>query len=692
MPQNARLLAASLLFNAATLHAQGEVSENRVLEEETAGEHWFLKGGGFSGEHFSPLETVNDGNVDELGLAWSADLPVPDGIAATPIVIDGVIYLSGAYSVVFAIDAATGKVLWNYDPGVRERQAADPNMSWPARANRGVAVWQGKVFVTTADCWLVALDAGTGREAWSRQTCDPKDDYAITDSPYVGGNKVFVGNAGSESPRPNRGYISAYDADEGDLLWRFYIVPSANPAENDTPALKMAAKTWSPEILEKHGGGGQSWNEMTYDPASKLLYFGTSGAYPYTHRDRSPEGGDNLFLSSVVAIHAETGEYAWHYQTVPEDSWDYNATMNIVLADLEVDGKARETLLIAPKNGFHYTLDRHTGELLAAGKFAKANWATHINMETGRPVMDPAAAYWDAKPGETTLVWPNMWGAHNWNPMAYSPETRLSYIPVIDIPAAVVTDGEGGFSDDNILLTDVDGSPHSPGKLVAFDPVAARIRWQVDHPLPYNGGVMATAGNLVFQGNAQGEFVAYAADSGEALWSVQTGSSIGAAPASYALRDRQYIVVPIGGGGGLQFYYPELHTTDRSRGPVRLLAFSLDGEAAMPADAGVARTLPEQPALDASPAELAAGKALYADNCKGCHGANAVARALGSVPDLRYATAGTHEMWAGIVVGGAKHANGMPAFELSLDEADAIRAWVLSRANEMRRVQAQGSD
>ena len=431
---------------------------------------------------------------------------------------------------------------------------------------------------------------------------------------------------------------------------------------------------------------------MTYDPASKLLFFGTSGAYPYIYRDRSPDGGDNLFLSSVVAVHADTGEYAWHYQTVPQDSWDYNATMNIALAELEFDGKRRETLLIAPKNAFHYTLDRHTGELLAAGKFATANWASHINLETGRPVLDPAAAYWDAKPGETTLVWPNMWGAHSWNPMAYSPETRLSYIPVVDIPSAVVTDGEGGFSDDNTLMTEIDSRKHSPGKLVAFDPVAAKVRWRIEHALPYNGGVMATAGNLVFQGNAEGEFVAYKADSGETLWSVQTGSSIGAAPASYALGGRQYIVVPIGGGGGLQFYYPELHTTDRSKGPVRLLAFSLDGGAAMPALADGARELPPQPALEASPEAVRQGKALYGDNCKGCHGANAVARALGSVPDLRYATAETHRMWAGIVVGGAKRANGMPAFELTLEEADAIRAWVLSRSNELRGAQTAVAD
>jgi len=680
-----RLIAAIAGITAATaVLAAGDVDEKRVIAEAEDGRNWFLKGGSFNGEHYSPLAQVDDRSVGDLGLAWSTDLPVPDGIAATPIVIDGVIYLSGAYSVVFAIDAATGKVLWSHAPRVRERQAADPNMSWPARANRGVAVWQGKVYVTTADCWLLALDAGTGEEAWSMQTCDPEDDYAITDSPYVGGDKVFVGNAGSESPRPNRGYVSAYRASDGELLWRFYIVPSANPEENDTPALKMAAKTWSQDILAKHGGGGQSWNEMTYDPVSNLLFFGTSGAYPYIYEHRSPDGGDNLFLSSVVAVHADTGEYAWHYQTVPEDSWDYNATMNIVLADLEIDGKRREALLIAPKNGFHYTLDRRTGELLAAGKFAKVNWATHINMETGRPVMDPAARYWDAAVGETTWVWPNMWGSHSWNPMAYSPATRLSYIPVIDIPAKVIMDEDGEFSDDNVLVTEVDGKPHSPGKLVAFDPATATIRWQVDHPLPYNGGVLATAGNLVFQGNALGELVAYSADGGTPLWSVATGSAISAAPSSYAIGDTQYVVVPVGGGGGLQFYYPQMHTTAQSRGPVRLMAFTLDGRGNLPAASDTAKVLPPQPELDASAETLALGKALYGGYCKGCHGIDAVARAHGSVPDLRYATTETHAMWAGIVVGGAKRANGMPPFELSLDEAEAIRAWVLSQSAALR--------
>ncbi len=687
------LLVTCGLMVCTFVHGQaGDVTEERVLAESSRGENWFLKGGNFRGEHFSPLDEINAKNVENLGLAWVSDLPVPDGIAATPIVVDGVIYLSGAYSVVFAIDAADGHVLWEFDPGVRARLAEDPSMSWTARANRGVAVWHGKVYVTTPDCWLIALNATTGDKVWSEQTCDPKNDYSLTDSPYVGGDKVFVGTAGSETPKKTRGYVSAYDADSGDFAWRFFIVPSDDPKENDTPALKMAAKTWSQETLEKHGGGGHSWNEMTYDPISGLLFFGTSGAYPYIHSKRSPDGGDNLFLSSIVAINAATGEYVWHYQTVPEDSWDFNATMNIVLADLRIDGENRQTVLIAPKNGFHYALDRLTGELLTAGKFAKMNWATHINMETGRPVMDPAGEYWKAEGEQAIVVWPNMWGSHSWNPMAYHPQLGLSYVPVVDVPAVFKSNGDGSFSDDNIVFTEVDGAPHSPGKLVAFDPVAQNIRWTVDHPLPYNGGVMATAGNLVFQGNAEGNFVAYAADTGEQLWSVTTGSAITAAPSSYSLDGTQYVVIPVGSGGGIQFYYPQMHATDNAHGPTRLLAFSLDGNVDLPVAAAATRALPEQPKLTASTEAVAHGEALYAGYCKGCHGFNAVARAGGSVSDLRYASAETHQTWNGIVIGGARRANGMPSFELDVDEAEAIRQYVLSLSESLRQAQQQNND
>lgn len=670
----------SLSFELAAADEPGAY-QKRVLQEAAGGTHWFFKGGDFSGRHYSPLASINEHNIADLGLAWSTDLPIPDGVSTTPIVVDGVVYLSGAYSIVLAIDAGNGRILWQFDPGVREVFATRPMLSWPARVNRGVAVWEGRVYLSTADCRLVALDAGSGKQLWSRQTCDNAKGFFITDSPYVGGGKVFLGNAGSEAEEKGRGYVSAYDAVSGALKWRFYIVPSDNPEENDTPAMQMAAKTWSGDTLAKHGGGGHNWNEMTYDPVSDQLFFGTSGAYPYLHSELSPLGGENLFLSSIVAVDADTGEYRWHYQTVDKDSWDYNATMNIVLADLKIRGVERETLLIAPKNGFHYTLDRHSGELLAVGKFAKTTWASDIDIETGKPVYDPAGEFWNLEEGETAYLWPNMWGAHNWHPMAYHPGTQMSYIPVVDAPA-LVSSGEEG--EDIVMLSEVDGKPHAPGKLVAMDAASGDVRWSVAHELPYNGGLMTTAGNLVFQGLATGEFQAYAADSGKRLWSVQTGSAINASPASYAAGGTQYVLIPIGAGGGLQFQYPQMHSAEASQGPTRLLAFALEAEQPMPASRGVDRDLPTQPMTDAAEQTVALGEALYSGYCKICHGSEGAARFGGSVPDLRYAAADTFAAWDAIVVGGSKAAGGMPAVGVTAEQSQAIRAYILKQANSLR--------
>ena len=677
------LVVAGLLCLTGSTLAAGDVTEARVLQEAARGENWFLKGGNIGGRHFSPLRQINDRNVSDLGLAWATTLPVPDGISATPIVVDGVVYLSGAWSLVFALDAASGKLLWQYDPDVRSRLTEDPGMSWTARVNRGVAVWQGKVFVTTADCRLIAVDAENGGEIWTQQTCDRDLGYAITDSPYVGGDLVFVGNAGSESYEKNRGYVSAYEAASGKLRWRFFTVPSDKPEENTSPALKLAARTWSGDALEKFGGGGSAWNEMTYDPESGLLFFGTAGALPYPHPVRSPAGGDNLFLSSVIAVDAKTGEYAWHYQTVPEDSWEYNATMNIVLADLELDGKSRKTLLIAPKNGFHYVLDRLTGEFIAAEKFARVNWATHINKESGRPVYNPAAQYWKT-PDKAVAIWPNMWGAHSWNAMAYHPGLRLVYIPVIDVPTIVTGYADGDFDDTLELTRQVDGEAFDPGKLVAWDPVKGQARWSVGHELPFNGGVLATAGNLVFQGDAFGRFTAFKADDGTRLWSVVTGSNITAAPVSYALDGIQYVLVPVGAGGGVQFVYPEMHAGDAVKGPARLMAFAVDADEPMPIVNASETILPPQPELKATAEQLETGRKIYSYECKGCHGKNVIARFGGSVPDLRYASMAMHEQWHGIVIGGALQANGMPRYELTLDESEAVRNYVLSRATALR--------
>jgi quinohemoprotein ethanol dehydrogenase len=446
----------------------------------------------------------------------------------------------------------------------------------------------------------------------------------------------------------------------------------------------MTAKTWSGNALKKFGGGGSAWNEVTYDPDSGLLYFGTAGALPYLHHERSPEGGDNLFTSSVVAVRADTGEYVWHYQTVPEDSWEYNANMNIVLADLEIQGKKRNVLMIAPKNGFFYVLDRVNGELLSANNYVKVNWASHIDLETGRPVLDPAGMYWKAPPGTTVDLWPNMWGAHSTQPMAYHPAEKLVYIPAVNVPQVITVLGDGENRETLAVYDEVDGKPHVPGKLIAWDPVTQRERWSVDHTIAFNGGVLATAGGLVFQGNAEGFFNAYDAGNGKRLWSVETGSAITAAPVTYSLGGNQHVLISIGAGSAMQFAYPAFYAGKKATGPTRLLSFSLTGKASIPFTPYQKPVLPELQPLTASVDTIEQGRQLYLDEwCSGCHGDGAVAFRGGTVPDLRYASPATHQQWDRIVIGGAQLSKGMPAHDLSPEEAQAIRAWVISKSHEL---------
>jgi quinohemoprotein ethanol dehydrogenase len=677
-----KTVLAGALVLAGTMSLAGPAVMDPADETTPAASaDWPVNGGNHRGEHFSALHQINVKSVAKLGLAWATEMPAADGISATPIVIDGVVFVSGPFSIVYALDAGTGEMLWTYDPDVRKSFASDPHLSWTARSNRGVAVNDGVVLVAVADCRLIALDAVSGKPAWTATTCDPSLGYSITDAPRIGGGKVFIGNAGSESGKRNRGYVSAYNLRDGELLWRFYTVPSPDAVENDSAAMRMAAATWTGDAWQQFGGGGSVWNEMTYDPESGYLFFGTSGALPYVHRYRSPEGGDNLFLSSVLAVDADTGEYVWHYQTVPEDSWEYNATMNIVLADLEIRGRQRRVVMIAPKNGFFYVLDRLTGEFISAENYVKVNWASHINVETGRPVIDPAGQFWNAAEGAPTELWPNMWGSHSWNPMAYHPGLRLAYIPAIDLPSIVTNHGNGDFTDSLELVTEVAGEPNSPGKLIAWDPVRQEARWSVDHSLPFNGGVLATGGGLVFQGDATGSFTAYDAANGTQLWSVNAGSAINAAPVSYLQDGTQYVLVPAGAGGGAQFVYPELHATEQGHGPTRLMAFSLDGQLDLPQKAREVRQ-PSTLRSTAADAVVQRGQEIYWDSCRYCHGKDVVARAGGSVPDLRFASEETHAAWNAIVVGGAKRLNGMPGSDMSAEDAEAVRQYVLSKTGE----------
>ena len=330
----------------------------------------------------------------------------------------------------------------------------------------------------------------------------------------------------------------------------------------------------------------QFFSRLVTIPDNGLLYFGTAGAMPYVHETRSPQGGDNLFTSSIVAVHAQTGKYAWHYQFVPEDSWDYNANMNIVLADLEIRGEPRKTLMIAPKNGFFYVLDRTNGELLSANNYVKVNWASHIDMETGRPVLNPEGMYWKLPPGTSTAVWPNGWGSHSTQPMAYHPVTGLVYIPAVNVPEVYSRLDNGEFESTLEVFDEVDGKPHVPGMLIAWDPVTQRQRWSVDHTVAFNGGILATAGNLVFQGDAEGHFSAYDAENGKRLWSADTGSAITATPVTYSLDGRQHVLIPIGAGSAMQFAYPSFHAGKTVSGATRLLSFSLEGKAQYPGNSG----------------------------------------------------------------------------------------------------------
>ena len=502
----------------------GAVDAERLVAAEAEPQSWMSYGRTYSEQRFSPLGQVNEKTVGELGLAWSFDLGTKRGVEATSIVVDGVMYTTSSWSIVHALDARTGKSLWRYDPGVAKDKAKHACCDV---VNRGVAVWQGQVFVGALDGRLIALDAATGLVNWETETVDAALPYTITGAPRVIRGKVLIGNGGAEFGV--RGFLSAYDAGTGDMIWRFYTVPG-NPElgfEND--AMAMAAKTWNGKWWELGGGGGTVWDAMAYDPELDLLYIGVGNGTPWNQEIRSPGGGDNLFLSSIVALRPDTGEYVWHYQTTPGETWDYTATQHIILADMEIEGADRKVLMQAPKNGFFYVLDRTDGSLISAEKYIDLNWASHVDLETGRPVETPGARYKDAP----FTVFPSYLGGHNWHPMSFNPATGLVYIPVLDIPANYAQaenfkyrPGVTNLGTDGIMgslpaeLADRKAM-HSlvKGRLVAWNPQTQKEAWRVEHRGSWNGGTLTTAGNLVFQGTADGKFVAYRADTGEAYGS-----------------------------------------------------------------------------------------------------------------------------------------------------------------------------
>jgi len=640
---------------------------------------WITHGRDHAETRFSPLAQITDGNVDQLGLAWSFSTDTERGLEATPLVIDGVMYTTGSWSVVFALDARSGEELWRWDPQVDraygQRACCDV-------VNRGAAYHDGKVFVGILDGRLAALDAETGDVVWETLTVDQDLPYTITGAPRIVKGKVMIGNGGAEYGV--RGYVSAYDTESGELAWRFYTVPG-NPAEGfESEAMEAAAETWTGEWWV-YGGGGTAWDSFAYDAELDLLYVGTGNGTPWNREIRSPGGGDNLYLSSIVALDPDTGELAWYYQTTPGESWDYTATQHMILADLEIEGSTRQVIMQAPKNGFFYVLDRATGELISAEPFVPVTWATHVDLESGRPVEVEGARYID----EPLHITPGPLGAHNWHPMSFNPGTGLVYIPAQENWFGYGQVSQFEFRDE-VWNTGVQfgaaGPPPAPpsGHLLAWDPVNQEERWRVEYDDMWNGGTLTTAGNLVFQGTSDGRFMAYDARNGETLWESPVGGGIIAAPATYEVDGVQYVTVMAGWGGS---YGVSGGGSGVQRLPGRILTFSLSGtETVLASDAEPAVDTPPAPepiSFEASPEVIAAGAGAYAEFCSVCHGGDAISG--GVLPDLRYLGDDTLEQLPSIVLEGTRASMGMPAFSEWLDEADvdAIRAYLLSRRAEL---------
>ena len=664
--------------------AVADVNTKRILQAEQEPQNWLTHGRTYNEQRYSPLSQITEDNIANLGLAWFHDFDTKRGMEATPIVVDGVIYVSGSWSRVYALNAATGALLWEYDPKVPPEWAV--NLCCDV-VNRGVAVWQGRVYVGTLDGRLIALSADDGQVVWSVQTTPTDKPYSITGAPRVVKDKVIIGNGGAELGV--RGFVSAYSAQSGELVWRFYTVPGDPNEPFESKALEMAAKTWRGGEWWKIGGGGTVWDSMAYDPELDLLYFGVGNGSPWSRYLRSPGGGDNLFLSSIVAVRPDSGEYVWHYQTTPGDSWDYTATQHMILTDLEIDGNLRKVIMQAPKNGFFYVLDRKTGEFISAQAFVDVNWASHVDAKSGRPVVKPEAYYDQTKP---FVSMPGPAGGHTWQPMSYSPSTGLVYIPAMSTAYPYMVDA--GFQhqsfgwntgiDDLVAAMPEDEAQRRAikaslkGRLLAWDPVRQQVKWQVEHANIWNGGVVSTATNLVFQGNGAGYLNAYGADQGDKLWSFFAQTGIMAAPISYAVDGEQYIAVAAGWGGGVPLIIGGMLTEAANQNVSRLLVFKLGGKEQLPPLKVQHKEL-NPPAMTASPETVQQGKALYHKYCGACHGNSVISG--GILPDLRYTQ--MHTVWNQIVLEGLLSDRGMVSFRQVLDKQDAaaIQAYVIERAH-----------
>jgi PQQ-dependent dehydrogenase (methanol/ethanol family) len=656
---------------------------------------WLSHGRTYSEQRFSPLKQITAANVTSVGLAWSADLDANRGMEATPIVVDGTMYVTSAWSIVYALDAKTGERKWTYDPGVDKSRGVSACCDV---VNRGVAIWEGNLYVGTIDGRLIAINAADGKPVWEKVTVDQSKPYTITGAPRVIKGKVLIGNGGAELGV--RGYITAYDAKTGEQAWRFYTTPNPNKQPDNAASDKIFAEkanaTWDDKgEWTEAGGGGTVWDAMAYDVDSDILYVGIGNGSPWNQRLRSPSGGDNLFLSSILALKPDTGEYVWHYQTTPGETWDYTATQHIIVADLKWGDATRRVVMQAPKNGFFYVLDAKTGELLAADKYqSNVNWASSVDLKTGKPVEDPGARYL-ASPFQAT---PGPLGSHNWHPMSFSPQTGLVYIPAHTLPSLYADEAEHqyrpGFWNTGTEFAGVGPTPTLDerkaakaalkGQLVAWDPVAKKPRWVHDYATPWNGGILSTAGGLVFQGSLDGKFRAFDAATGDPKWEIDGQYPVLSGPMSYEIDGEQYIAVtagwgtalPLSGGGDA---IPKIGSAEKGR----VLVYKIGGTGKLP-DYEVFEPDHVAAADDfGSKQQLENGRVLYDRNCMVCHGPLVVSS--GAIQDLRWAQApGAKDTFASVVLEGQYASAGMASFSKTLSPADAesIRAYIISRAHE----------
>lgn len=643
-----------------------------------AQEQWPLHGGDAGEQRYSTLTQIKPSNVQQLGLSWWFDMQSKRGLEATPLVINGVMYITSTWSRVFALNAKTGELLWQYNPQVPGQWAR--NLCCDV-VNRGVAHWQGKIFVGTIDGRLIALDAATGAEIWQTLTIDPSRPYTITGAPRAYNGKVFMGNGGGEFGV--RGYVGAFDANTGKQLWRFYTVPGDPEQPFEHAEMAQAAKTWAGGKWWQVGGGGTVWDSMAYDAQLNLLYIGVGNGTPWSRHLRSPGGGDNLFLSSIVALNPDTGKMIWHYQTTPGDSWDYTATQHMILADLKIQGQHRKVIMQAPKNGFFYVLDRTTGEFLSAQNYIRMNWASHVDQTTGRPVETGVANWKD----ESKLVMPADIGGHNWNPMSYNPNTGLVYIPTNetifpytpDTKLEHIPGAQNHGLDLVAMMAAVADLPDikfcSPGHLTAWDPVKQQQVWRVKYALAGNGGTLSTASNIVFQGTADGRIIAYDAQDGDLLWQSEIGIGVIAPPITYQIDGEQYLAVLAGWGGGIGLFGIN-HPIDYENSG-RLLVYKLNAKTKLPIVNKVTHKRSAIAALTTQEQSRSKqGEALYSEHCTRCHGG--FVKSAGVIKDLRYMPAEHHQYWQEIVRGGVYSGLGMPSFAdlISESEALALQAYV----------------